>query len=316
MSSAQSVLSGKDMSYLKSMIGRDVAAASPAAQQPYSPRALTPPRLYSPGRRARSPSPPRVALQPDFPLVSGRQLAELPAPAWPPCLDFRYLGYGDAGPYCGRGAGLAHRFDGIADHMYTPGPAVGGGGFVFGHAEPPAWAPHGTPPRSRNQLRLASSSAGLDDGSSAIHPDADPNVADDGPGPGEYDVPRWPETENSGRGLALAAQAAHLSERDPHAYGDTSSYWASVRSKGLTFGGGPSRVAETWRQLPRQQHLLEARMKNTRSRSGGPFDALLPHAEHSVMHSRHSTARRHPAGQDGGGGLRGTKASEWPDDWN
>ncbi|KAJ1624099.1 hypothetical protein T492DRAFT_277318 [Pavlovales sp. CCMP2436] len=211
------VVSPNEGRYLQAMLGRD-GGTPMATSMPYSPRS----RAHSPARgnaarhsspgtdgrgssgslhsasgrykhsgssvrgEPRASSPPRIALQPAAPLVSGRALAELPAPSWPPQLDFRYLGYGDAGPYAGDMGGgeddVAFRFDGFEDHSYAPGPPIAGGGFVFGFAPVPENAPYGTHPRSRNRLRLASGGGGLDGGSDVIHPDSDPYAPDDTPG--------------------------------------------------------------------------------------------------------------------------------------
>lgn len=239
--------------------------------------------------RSRAPRSPRAAP------VRGRTLAELPEPAWPPVLDLRYLGWGTAGPLAhtsddGEGAEEAHRFDGLEEHSYAPGPPVGGGGFYFGLAQPGAGARRGVRPRSRNRLHLATSDAGLDGGDAAVHPDVDPNVPDDTPGPGEYDTPRWPE----------GAPLANLRAADSAALGGRARAPCKrdIRSPaGFSFGGGHSRVsAQPWRQQPRAQQLAEAALKNARSRHGGALASLVPGARYSVLHAHPATARPQTAG--------------------
>ncbi|KAG8457673.1 hypothetical protein KFE25_001459 [Diacronema lutheri] len=334
------MIAAKELRYLTGISGHE-AASSPARQQPYSSRSPTsrsPRQLGSLGdgsdaaRVLRSPpSPPRIALRPAAPLVSGRRLAELPPPAWPPSLDFRYIGYGDAGPYALGGgvdadADVAFRFDGLDDHTYVPGPLVGGGGFVFGYAELSTDAPRGVRPRSRNRLRLASGGGGLDGGSSAIHPDADPFAPDDTPGPGAYDTPRWPEGSSVGHGSMLGARVALRADADP-LVADASTpgpgaYSPRERStlgraklgpgsvSGFSFGRESSRAsAEPWRQAPQGVHEREVHMKNVRCRSGGPFALIAPSARHSALHARNSSARRKPR-------VRVAAESAWPAEWN
>lgn len=290
---------------------------------------------YSPKRRgsaaALHAAPPPSTFTPSHaPLVHGRHLADIPPPSWPPRLDFRYLGYGDAGPYVPadeRGQGgfdAAFRFDGLDDHAYALGPPIGGGGYKFGCANPTA---RGERPRSRNRLRLASGGGGLDGGSEAVHPDCDPNVPDDGPGPGEYSTPRWPEGPGyGGRGTTFhrgdtagagpdrrATRGSAAREGPGPADYETAAAIARFRASyagagGARFGGAGAAKgsAPAWRQKPRGVHDLESAMGNARARSGGPFGALTPAVTSSVMHGRPGVLHR-PAG------AADARAGQWRD---
>lgn len=75
------------------------------------------------GKEAHTTTPRRASVSippPRGSRVVGRGLAELPEPAWPPALDYRYLGYGGVGPWAG-----------YVDPDNPPGPTTAGGGFFF-----------------------------------------------------------------------------------------------------------------------------------------------------------------------------------------
>jgi hypothetical protein len=83
---------------------------------------------------------------------------------------------------------------------------------------------------------------------------------------------------------------------------------------GFSFGGGPSRaVSRGWRQEPREVAHREAHMKNSRSRSGGPFAQLRPSVVPSVLSPRTAGWEgRLRAAAVGGGGA----GLDWGPEWD
>lgn len=312
------MLTPLDKRYLAGMVGRS-PPSSPPETKPFSgaghsPR-LQPADSPAPVPRPRSPvwtgavppsPPPRGA-----PVV-GRALADLPHPSWPPALDFRFLGYGRAGAFAHTAddelydPAEAFRFDGLDDHEYdAPGPPVGGGGFAFGTDARTG--------RSRNRRRLPTSSAGLDGGDGAIHPDVDPYAPDDGPGPGEYSPPRWPDPRahrvgsaavlgcapeegarrpSSARpaspGPAAYRLAREFSPREPAPGHVPARARYSPGAGGVRWGTSElARGRPAFRQPSRRQAELDAHMKNARARHDGAFRGLRPRVRPSWMHGRH-----------------------------